>query len=1006
MSHWSFIYKRPVTVFMVFAGLMLAGIAAWRQIPVELLPEIQLPELTLMFDFQGQTPEQVEESIRPIEAACSRIQGVTEVRSICRMDRATVILKMREGKNTDAAMLDVVKSISDAYPALFSKMQIHQHQANSLPVLYIALTGPEPATLTYIAQEVMVPSLMSLGGVAAVNVLGGIEEEILIRIDPYKLEEFHLKMSDVTKALKLFKNDIPAGSFDIEDTRLPLRLRLTEHSIEGIKNIPVTFGSNRKPLYLKEIGEITREYKKPAAICRSDGRPAVILAVDRTASANALQVEKVIKANLEELKSVIPADAELAIVYNRASFIRSAMEQLRSVTIIGCLLAAAVVWMFLRGLLPTVIIALSIPVSIISTFILLRFTGLTLNLMTLGGLALGAGMLVDNAIVVMESIQSSREKKLKQPHIAGTGKVAVPIIASTVTTLIIFLPIIYISGPAARFFGHQALTVSFSLAISLLVSLILIPTAAYKIISTVGYASLKQKHGPLRRNYEKSLLFCIRHPRSVILFSIAAILLAVAMFPLLRKEFIPDCALTRFSAVLNMPPGTNIDSTNRAVDPLEKIVSGDPGVEAYTTLIGDMPGGMVQSQETTSGGRQAVLLVQLKPAGGEKIRSLTNRLKNTAALIPGSQFKIYQKSEILPFLPGEQAASVAVELRGENLEALSDWAIRLENELKATGQFLNVSSSQSDMSPFIELNLRQDAQSRWALEYEEALDSLTGIVEPVKVQTLFLDEKPLDISLVLSSTNLYDIQGLREAPVTLKQGVHVKLKHIADINMVERKTAIVRRDGKRIEEITAETALSLDKAINLVERTLSDMPRPPESAAVIRGEGEQMRNSFKNLLYAGILSLMLVYMTLAALFESFKLPFIMLLSIPPAGIGIIPLLLISGSSINILTLIGSIVLLGIVVNNAIVLLDNLNKNTGTSWDHRGIEAAAERLRPVLMTTATTILALLPMSLGLGQGGELRAPIALPIIGGLTASAVFTLFVIPVAYSMMLKKKND
>ncbi len=991
--------KYPVTVLMLFVGVILLGIIALERLPTNLFPDIAYPRITVVVDTDGLSPEEVERRIsRPLERSIATLKDVREVRSISRADQSVVMVNFDWDTDLDYAFLDVKKAVGELHEDTKST-NIFRFDPNALPILTLALVGnADPVELRQWGEKTMKPALERVDGVAQVEVSGGLESEVSIEINPELLIAYGIDYNTLPASIKNANVNSSGGWIEDRNRRYVVRAVGEYKQLAEIGTTVVGYQGN-VPVSLSDVADkITLTARNDKNIVRYNGQAAVGLAVYKEPDANTVLTVREVRDELEQLIAGPSDRFKIEVAYDQSSFINAAIGEVKSSALWGIIWATAVLFIFLRRIVPTLIIFVAIPLSIVATFNLMYFWGLSLNIMTLGGLALGSGMLVDNAIVVIENIfrrQQTGEDSATAARL-GTAEIAAAIVSSTLTTVVVFFPIVYVHGFTGLLFKEQALTVCFSLLASLAAAILLIPVLGARYLRA---GHLRADRWP--ELYRRALAHLLRPAWQalVMLALLVAVGWSVWMLPRIPRELVPNADQGQFVARLTMPLGSSLEVTDEAVKRLEgRLAELGDAVQMYYTRIGESEETARRAQDVLAGPHLAEISVTLATREQRAIgtQEVVDRLEQERARIFGAQIEyVLQQNSVEDFIRSEEAP-IVVEVRGEQLETLARDAQEVIDRLAHAGGFANLHSNLSAGFPVADIRPDKVLLADYGLDTEKVAAAVRAQVGP-QVASTFQDlESEKDIILEVHRSDLDIVPTLQEVRIARPGGGTVKLGDIAEIVLEPGPREILRRDGDRYISVSADLrGLSLSEGVARARAALQQAP----FYASITGEEERRAESFESLKFALILALILVYMVMASLFESLLYPFIVMTTVPMALVGVICAFVLTGQTMNMMAYIGIVMLAGIVVNNAIVLVDAINRRRSEGAELREaiLEAARRRLRPILMTSLTTIMGLLPMAVGMGEGAELRRAMAIAVIGGMVSSTFLTLVVVPIFY---------
>ena len=1032
--------RRPIAVAMLFLAIVLLGGISFGRLPIDLLPDVAYPRLVVHTAEPGAGPAEVERFVSaPVEQAVSTVPGVQEVESVSREGVSLVTVRFAWGTDMDFAALGVrekLDGLRDVLPELATRPTVLRMDPRSEPIMAVSVAGEDPLALTELAESVFKRRLEQIDGVAQAAVTGGLTREIHVEVDPERLEAFGLSVEDITRALDAANASAPGGTIRRGRYRYALRTLGELQGVEEIAGVPISGGASprtgaadtaraspRAALVLGDVARIDDGFREQETIARYNAAESVGLLIFKNSDANTVRVDERVARTLAELGAQYPG-VQLRIASSQATFVSDAIDNVVGNLVQGAVLAFLVLLLFLRDIRYPVAIALAIPISVIATFALLDAFGVSLNIMSLGGLALGVGMLVDNSIVVLENTFRHREAGADAETAATVGaeEVQGAITASTLTTIAVFGPIIYIEGVAGELFGALSLAVAFSLLASLFVSLTLLPTMAARWRGgEAGDRGDGQRRGGLgwiRRGgarvfarpldawergfarftagYERTLLAVLRHRGRVLGGALLLLALAIWLGLALDRRVLPEVDQGEFRVRLDLPRGTPLEETETAARRLEALFLADPAVEAVFTHAGRQVA-VAGIEDEESGLHTATLDVRLHE--GESTREALSRLRLGGAGFPPGALAIETgEATALGQLLGGGEADLAVRLRGDELDRALAYARAVEERLARDPLLANVRLGTELGQPEVRLEIDRERAASYGIDPKRIAETIqTYMYGDVATELVEFDRKiPIVVRLPeIDRRSLGTLETLRIDGVPLRALVSVE----STVGPVE-----VRRVGQgRVVAVYADVAGGgVDEAVDHVRAALREIPAPPGVRAQVGGENEQMRRSLRDLAFAFGLALLLVYMILAAEFESFVHPLIILLSVPLGLVGAMLALWITGAGLNTMSLIGLVILAGIVDNDAVVKVDFINRmrRQGLPLREAILAAGHARLRPIIMTTLTTMLGLLPMAIAAGRGAELRAPLAVSIFGGLFSATALTLLVLPVIYEMV------
>lgn len=1008
-----FSIRRPVTVTMLFVAIAVFGVVSYDQLALNLLPEISYPTLTIRTRYEAAAPAEVESLIsRPIENAVSVVNNVVRVSSVSKPEVSDVIIEFSWQTQMDFAALDVREKLDLVQlPLDADKPILLRYDPSTDPIMRVSVTGPSHlAAIRYISEEFVRPEIESIAGVAAVRVTGGLEEEIFVELDEQKLASLDLGIRDLTGRLSQENVNLTGGTLREGESRYLVRTLNEFQTVDEINDIVVAV-RNAAPVRIRDLGRVYSGFRERDIITRINGEEAVEIAIFKAADANTVSVAQTVRDQLARLTEDYrdkrdPLNFE--VVFDQSLFIKQSIDEVLNTAIIGGILATLVLFVFLRSFKSTLIIGLSIPVSIVATFFLMYGFSVSLNIMSLSGLALGIGMLVDNSIVVLESIYRYLIKGHSPREAAdlGASEVGRAVVASTVTTVCVFAPIVFVEGIAGQLFADQAMTVTFSLVASLLVAIMLIP-----MLSSLGSSpasSSKSGSGGFKRSeffLTQPYLWFLGKALKARLPAVAlAILLFAGAFWLLGKtgaELIPEISQGEFFIDYELPPGTAIEETSARLGEVEQLVSDLPPVSLYYTIVGSGNQTGVSAVEERENIGQT--LVRLQPGFlHEKEDVVMEQLRDELMYVPAVEYK-FSRPTLFSF-----KTPIEVVLQGYNLDALKFHAERLKHFLEEIPGLRDLKASTEGGNPEVHIHFDRRKLASYGLNISDAAAMIRNKVQG-DIPTEFNEgDRKIDIRVRVAEEDRRTVSQLRTLRLNLANGTPLQLSSVADVSLEQGPTEIRRIGPQRAAVITANIAgRDLHSVVLDIERVMAGFHLPSDFTAFVSGQSEERAVAFESMQFAILLAVFLVYLVMASQFESLVQPFIIMFSIPFGVIGVAVALALTGQVLNVVVLIGAVVLAGIVVNNSIVLIDYTNqlRSRGRTVLEAVQEACGVRLRPILMTTSTTVLGLLPMALSWGEGAELRVPLAVTVIGGLLASTLLTLVLVPILYTLVVREKK-
>ncbi|MBI4541013.1 MAG: efflux RND transporter permease subunit [Gemmatimonadetes bacterium] len=1043
--------RRPVAVAMLVLGVVLLGGMSLQRLPIDLLPDVSFPRLVIYTSYTNVAPSEVERLITGrVEAVAAAIPRVERVSSVSRDGLSLVTLRFAWGTDMEFATVNVreaLDNLRDELPESAARPRILKVDPEAEPIMVVSIEGGRDLWGTKeLVETVFKRRLEQLDGVAEAAVGGGLEREIRVEVSPRLVEAYDLTMEQIAAALARANFSAPGGTILRRRHRYPLRTLGEFQTVAEIGEVVVgtqrmrstgslaregraTAGdgamqADREPGFrlvrLSDVATIKDGFAEREAITRHNGRDALGLLVFKEAGANTVAVDRAVRRVLDELREQYP-EAAVDVAASQATFVAEAIGNVEQALVLGGLLAFLVLFLFLRDPRYPVVVSLAIPISVFAALTLLEAVGASLNLMSLGGLALGVGMLVDNSIVVLESIFRHRELGVRSAPAAASGaeEVQGAITASTLTTIAVFVPVIYVRGVVGELCSDLSLAVSFSLLASLVVAITLVPTMAARWgreradgATGAGIApsppravarwfapaldAFQRRFDAFAAWYHGTLAWALEHRGRVVGMAGVALAVAAPLAVALERDLLPEVDQGAFRIRLDLPAATVLEATARAAARLEDALLTDPDVEAVFSRIGRDPRA-VAWDEWETGLHTAILDARLKD--GVATDDVLERVQGLADLYPAGTlaFETGQATALGRILGGADA-EIAVRVRGEDLDAAFAYAESVRARLAALPALGNVRVAQERRQPQIQVEIDRERAAAYGIDPQEVAETIEAYMRGRRA-TEFVDfDRAIGVIVRLPDELRYSLETLHELRTR-----GVPLRELMRVRPGMGPAEIRREDQGRVVLVYADVESGgLGGAIRSVEAALAAAPPPRGLRADVGGENEEMHGLFRDLAFAFGLALALVYMILAAQFESFVHPFTILTAVPLALVGAVTALALTGQGFNSMSLIGIVILVGIVVNDAIVKVDFINqmREQGMSAREAILEAGRVRLRPILMTTVTTVLGLLPMGLGIGAGAELRAPLAIAVIGGLTAATGLTLVVVPVVYDLL------
>jgi len=1018
MSMIKFAVKRPVTMIIMVSVLLILGFFTYSKLSVDLLPEMELPVAAVMTSYSGAGPEEVESGVTELlESALTTVSNVDTIQSISAAGQSVVIMMFNWGTDMDAAAIEMKDSIGfvEGYlPDGASDPLVIKMDPTMMPIMQIGISGEDLAQVQEIAEEVIEPRLSRIPEVASVIITGGQERQVKVEIDPVRLENYGLTLSQVAQVLQMENFNMSSGKVTQGTREYYVRNMQEFETIEDIRKVAIVTatGSN---LRLGDIATITDGYKEMEQFTRVNHREAVGVHLMKQSDANTVKASEAVRKELAKIQQELNLDLDVDIVYDAAEYINQSIDSTIKMIYEGALLAVLVLFLFLRNMRSTLIIFTAIPLSIIATFILMYFYGTTLNLITMGGLALGVGRIVDDSIVVFENIYRHRSLGLPPMEAAVTGasEVSSAVIAATMTFIAVFLPMVFVEGLASIIFAPMAMTISFAILCSLFVALTVIPLMSSRILTdksmqriTEGSGRIfnaTQKFGgwidSLGERYKVLIQACLNRRRRVIIIVTLLMVVSLAAIPLVGAEFMPATDSGEISVSIETDKGSTLEDTDEVIRQVENRLLDIPEVELVFTSVGSA--GTMMMSSGSGGTNTSTLYVKLCPKNERQrgVEMVAEDIRQQLAGLAGTKVAVSVMDATSSF---GSTSPVVVQISGDDLDVLREISTEVTDIVRSTPGTREVTSSITDGNPEMQIRIDRARAAAYGLTPMQVASEIKSAMDGTVATRYKVNGQEVDVKVSYTSEGHSDVDYLTNLTILSPQGAVVKLSQIATFELAQGPVQIIREDQVRKAEVTADLLnRDLNSVMTDIQTSIGQMNLPAGYEITFGGENEEMMESFASLAVALLLAIILVYAVMAVQYESFFNPFVIMFSIPTCIIGVVFGLLLTGRSFSITAFIGVIMLVGIAVANAIVYVDYLKRlrERGMERDEAIAEAGRVRLRPILMTAFTTILAMLPMAIGLGEGAELIAPLATVVIGGLLASTLITLVLVPVVYSI-------
>lgn len=1083
---------RRVTIFMITLAVVVFGFVSVSRLKQNLLPDLAYPTTTVRTELEGAAPQEIETLItKPIEESVGTIKGLRTIRSVSRTGQSDVTLEFSWGTNMDYAGVDIREKLDLLeLPLDAERPLLLRFDPSTEPIMRFGLvrtTGVDESSqavtmteadlkaLRRYADEQLIKEMEAVEGVAAVKVSGGLEDEIQILVDQEKLAQLQIPIEQVAARLRAENVNLSGGRLEDGNQQFLVRTINEFRTIEEISNSIIATGEG-KPIYVKDIAEVRQGFKEREAVTRINGLEAVEIAIYKEGDANTVTVAQNVERRLGRaaidstdvesipatgVRAVLPENTELVKVYDQSVFISQAISEVVKAALLGGILAALVLYFFLRSFLATLIISVAIPVSVVGTFIAMFMMDISLNIMSLGGIALAVGLLVDNAIVALENIFRYREQGsgVVESARAGTGEVGGAIFASTLTTIAVFFPLVFVEGIAGQLFRDQAWTITFALLFSLLIALSLVPmlstlsvksrhnredieaetrerpTAKWRItrgalaagrapgwglgwlmfgvfwavirVFRLGAALLRRifyypvsvfqsVYTRLDHAYFPVLGWSLQNRGLVLGIAALAFAATMAMIPTLGVELIPQLSQGEIYADIRLTPGTPLESTDKVIKSVDDTARELDIVDKTYSVAGT--GNRLDANPAEAGENTGRLNLVLKEGSNrDDEEAAIAALRKSMANQAGVEYK-FGRPELFSF-----STPLEIEIIGYNLNDLRRVSNSVVSRMENSDRFADIKTTVEEGHPEIQIHFDHERAARLGLVVSDIADRVVAKVRGNVATRYSVRDRKIDVLVRNKEEQRASIEEIRRIIVNPQSDHPVRLESVAEVLVATGPSEIRRLSQERVAIVSANLNYGdLGAAVQEIDTIIASTSIPVNVVTRVTGQNEAMESSFKSMQFALALSIFLVYLVMASQFESLLHPFVILFTIPLALVGAVLALLVTGTTISVVVFIGLMMLAGIVVNNAIVLVDMINKTRarGLSKHEAIMEAGHARLRPIIMTMLTTVLGLLPMAIGLGEGGEIRAPMAITVIGGLLVATLLTLLVIPVMYSVL------
>ena len=1005
-----FSVKHPIPMLM-FVGILLAfGFLSLSRLELDFFPKIEFPTVTIITTYENVAPEDIEESItKPIENVVSTVSGVKKVSSVSREGISMVMVEFEWGTNIDFSAQDIrdrLGLIEDILPEDAGTPVVFKFDISQMPVIEYFLTSERYSVdeLNRIVEDDIKGYLERIDGVASCDIVGGKEKKFWVLLSVDKMFLYRVGFSDVVKALRMNNLNMPAGKMVKGGKEIILRSIGEFETPEEILNQVVSYTSKRTPVFLKDIGRVSFAYPEPEGYVRINGKEGVGIDIKKESGANTVKVVNKVKRKIKELKSMYP-DIDFRITFDQGTFIVKAISRTFWNALLGALLAAVMIFIFLLNLRPTFVVSLSIPLSVIITFTVMYAFGYTLNIMTLAGIALGVGMLVDASIVVIENIFRHKElgEGRKEAAINGTSEVWTAISASTFTNIVVFLPLLYIGGFIGQITTPLAVVVSTTLLASVFVAITIVPMFS-SLILPERYIERDEKRYWFRyiQNwYRRAVSFTLRHRKWFVIGALGLFIISLLLLRVVGVEFMPEMDRTFGMVEVELPAGTSLEETENYIERLARIAAEEPGVRSVLSMAGIYSTTATMIMGTEMGSNRGVISFVFEDPAKRRLKSnaIMRRFIEKTPKYKGAKVKIRDISRMFMGI----GKPVEVKVYGKDMDELVRIADEILKRIKNVRGVVSPELSIKTGKPELRIKVNRMKASYYGLTPFQVENELKTAFYGIKATVLRRKGEDFDV-IVKMDTLLFkkNLSMLESFPIKTPAGIEVPLSAVAKIEYSTGPVSIEREKQSRYVAVTADVKGRSTGEIMLdVARMVKGLSLPPGYSVELTGEFENIREMIKDMLFALTAAVLLIYMIMVAQFESFKDPFIVMFSLPLAVIGVVLMLLITQTRISVPSLVGTLILFGVSVNEAIVMITFIKQlRKKKIGDFKAVvEGSVVRLRPVLISGLTTILGMLPMAIiRHGHAAEMRSPLAIAMIGGLLSSMVLVLFVIPILYT--------
>lgn len=1009
--------KRPVTMIMALFAVFILGTVSLIKTPQALMPDIDYPYALAMVTYPGAGPEEIDSLItEPMEESFASVEGVKNMISMTSEGAAMVMLEFDMDIDMNFATLDMREKLSlvqNSFPDDASSPTIMKVNMDAVPVMQIyAYSDKDTAELAQYLEDNIIPRFERISGVGSVSMTGNTESQVTIDFDQDKLTGYGLTMSTITSLLQAENVSLPSGTAKNGSQEVIVRTYGEFEAVSEISDMPVTLNDG-SVITLKDIATVAEGESDAQSVSRLDGNDTIALGITQASGANIVELSDDVQSAMESIEKEFGDEVRFVVGFDQSDYVRDSIRSVGQSAVEGALLAIIIIFLFLRNVRSTMIIGISIPASVFATFCVMKVLDMSLNIITLGALTLAVGMLVDNSVVVLENIFRRNRMGLgaKDAAVQGSKEVGLAVMASTVTSVVVYLPIAVSGGMTGMLFKDFCFTIIGALIVSLIVSLTVVPMLSSKLLDS----SISQEYikiGPffykykivnrfaamieaLQESYKYGCRWVLKRRKRVLAILLIVFIASVSLVSFVGWELLPETDEGTFTITAEMPYGTSLEDKDAFLTPIEEYCLTLPEVEHVAFSAGSSSSPLTSSDSNT-------ISVTLKGIE-ERSRSSEEVMKDVKEHfkdLAGAEITYQVTSSMSMSLSG---SDITVQVMGEDVDSVSEAALGLAEELSASDAVSETITDVEEGTPEIKVVLNRANAANYGITAYQLASALSGSLSGTTATSVTVDGETIDVVLSLSDQYSDSVEGLKNIMVTGSTGMSVPVYQIADFESDNSPVTISKMNQKVIQnvEVTLKDGVDLNTASEEIYDVVDHYDFPNGTYYAESGMQQEMMDAFGDLLIALIVALLLVYIVLAAQFESFILPVMVMMSIPFAMSGAFLSLFLAGMKLSMPSFIGLIMLIGIVVNNAILLVEFIGQNRETMGRDEAIaEAGSTRMRPILMTTLTTIISMVPMALGIGEGLELMAPMAVSVMGGLIASTLLTLFIIPVLYAIV------